>query len=58
MTTLISKPKIMMHTYNPEQMSLPTIKFLHFMVSEILRGQNFKGEGYYGKIKCQIKVTP
>ena len=27
------------------------------MVSEILPGQNFKGQGHYGKIKSQIKVT-
>ena len=25
--------------------------------SEILPGQNFKGQGLYGKIKSQIKVT-
>ena len=58
MTALISKLKIIMHTYNPKAMSLPTIKFLHFTVSEILPGQNFKGQGHYGKVKCQIKVTP
>ena len=38
-----------MHTYNPEAISLPTIKFLHFTVSKILPGQNFKGQGYYIK---------
>ena len=39
-------------------MSLPTINFLHFTVSEIWPGQNFKGQGHYGKVKSQIKVTP
>ena len=39
-------------------MPLPIINFLHFMVSEILSGQNFKGQGHYGKVKGQIKVTP
>ena len=48
----------MMHTYNPQAMFLPTINFLHFTVLEILPGQNFKGQGHYGKVKCQIKVTP
>ena len=58
MTALISKLKIMMHTYNPQPMPLPTINFLHFTVSEIIYGQNFKGQGHYGKVKGQIKVTP
>ena len=58
MTALISKLKTMMHTYNPEAMSLSTINLLHFTVSEILPGQKFKGQGHYGKVKCQIKVTP
>ena len=39
-------------------MPLPTINFLHFTVSEILSGQNFKGQGHYSKVKGQIKVTP
>ena len=58
MTTLISKLKIMMHIYNPEAMSLQTINFLQLTISEILLIQYFKDEGYYGKMKCQIKVTP
>ena len=32
-------------------MPLPTINFLHFTVSEILSGQNFKGQGHYDKVK-------
>ena len=39
-------------------MSLPTINFLHFTVSEILPGQDFIGQGHYGKLYGQIKVTP
>ena len=42
MTGLISKLNTMMHTYNPYAMSLPTINFLRFTVSEILPGQNLK----------------
>ena len=57
MTALISKLKTMMHTYNPNQCPYPTINFLHLTVSEILPGQNFKGQGHYGKIKDQIKVN-
>ena len=48
---------MMLHTNNPRPMSLPNINFLHCTVSEILPGQNFKGQGHYGKVKCQIKVT-
>ena len=58
MTALINKLKTMMHTYNPKAMSLRIVNFLYFTVSDILPGQNFKGQGYYGKVKCQIKVTP
>ena len=39
-------------------MSLSTINFLHFTVSDILPGQNSKGQRHYDKVKCQIKVTP
>ena len=58
MTALSSKVKIMIHTYSSLAMSVPTINFLQSMVSEILPGQNSKGQGYYSKIKGQIKVTP
>ena len=47
-----------LHTYNSQQMSLPSIIFLHLTVSEILPGQDFIGQGHYSKIKGQIKVTP
>ena len=47
-----------LHTYNPQPMSLPSINFLHFTVSEIYPGQDFIGQGHYGKVKGQIKVTP
>ena len=39
-------------------MSLPSINFLHLTVSEIQPGQDFIGQGHYGKVKGQIKVTP
>ena len=32
------------------------LKTIHFTVSEILPGQNFKGQGHYGKLKAQIDV--
>ena len=41
---------------SPIEKSLQSIDFLQLTVSEIL--QNFKGQGNYGKIKGQIKVTP
>ena len=36
-------------------MSLPSINFLHLTVSEIWPGQNFIGQGHYGKVKGQIR---
>ena len=39
-------------------MSPPSNNFLHLTVSEIQPGQDFIGQGHYGKIKGQIKVTP
>ena len=32
---------MMLNTYTPQQMSLPSINFLHLMVSEIQPGQSF-----------------
>ena len=46
------------HTYNSQPMSLPSINFLHLMVSEIQPGQDFIGQGLYCKVKGQINVTP
>ena len=34
-------------TNNLYAISLPSINLLHLMVSEILPGQNFKGQGHY-----------
>ena len=34
-------------------MPLPAINFLHFTVSEILSGQEFKGQGHYDKVKSR-----
>ena len=38
-------------------MSLPSVNFLHFTVSKILPVQDLKDQGYYSKVKDQIKVT-
>ena len=34
-------------------MSLPSINFLHHTVAEIHPGQDFKGQGHYGKVKSR-----
>ena len=34
-------------------MSLPRMNFLHLAVSEIQPGQDFKGQGHYGKVKSR-----
>ena len=47
-----------LHTYNPQPMSLLCINFLHLTLTEIEPGQDFIGQGHYGKVKGQIKVTP
>ena len=49
---------MMLHTCNPPPMSRSSINFLHLTFSEISPGQNFIGQGHYGKVKGQIKVTP
>ena len=49
---------MMLHTYNPQPMSLPNINFLYHPVSEIQPRQDFTGQGHYSKVKAQIKVTP
>ena len=47
-----------LHAYNTQPMSLPSNNFLILMVSEIRPGQDFIGQGHYGKVKGQIMVTP
>ena len=49
---------MMLHTYNPTSVSVLSIHFLHLTVSEISPGQDFIGQGHYGKVKGQINVTP
>ena len=39
-------------------MPLPSINLLHLTVSEIEPRQDFIGQGHYGKVKGQIKVSP
>ena len=46
-----------LHTYNPNQCPKPSVNFLHLTVSKIYPGQDFIGQGHYGKVKGQIKVT-
>ena len=48
----------MLDTYNCPPMSLSSINFLHLTVSEISPGQDFIGQGHYGKVKGQIKIRP
>ena len=38
-------------------MTLPSINFLQVTVSKIYPRQDFIGQGHYGKVKGQIKVT-
>ena len=47
-----------LHTYNLQPMPLPSIDFLHLMISEIYLGQDYINQGHYSKVKGQIKVTP
>ena len=47
----------MLHTYNPQPMSLPSINFLHLMVPKIEPRQEIKIQGFYAKDKDEIKVT-
>ena len=46
---------MMLHTYNPQPISLASIKFLHLTGSEIQPGQDFIGQDHY-KVKGEIKV--
>ena len=39
-------------------MKIANINFLHLTVSKIWPGQDCIGQGYYSKVKDQIKVTP
>ena len=47
-----------LHTYNPQPVSLPSMNFLHLTVAETMSGQEIIGQGYYGKVKGQIKAAP
>ena len=40
-----------LHTFTPKPMSLPSINFLHLIVSEILPREDFTGQAHYGKVK-------
>ena len=42
---------MMLHTLNAQPMSLISINSLHLTVAEIQHGQDFIGQGHYGKVK-------
>ena len=42
-----------LHTYNPQPMLMSSINFLHLTASEISPGQDFIGQGHYGKVKSR-----
>ena len=42
-----------LQNYNHQPMSLPSINFLPLTVSEIQPGQDFIGQGHYGKVKSR-----
>ena len=44
---------MMMHTYNPQPMSLQSINFLHRRFSEIQPGQDFQTQGRCSKVKSR-----
>ena len=48
---------MMVHTYNPQPMSLPNINFLLLTAFEKQPGQDFIGQGHYNRVKGQIKVS-
>ena len=47
-----------LHAYTLNQCPYQVSISNTFTVSEIEPRQYFKGQGHYGKVKCQIKVTP
>ena len=46
-----------LHPYYPQPMSSPSISFLHLTVSEIYPGQDFTGQGHYGKGQIKVPLT-
>ena len=49
---------MMLHTYNPQPMSLSGINSPHPTVPEILSGQDFSDQGHCGMVKGQARVIP
>ena len=45
------RPHVDVAHLNFQQISQPSIDFLHLMVPKILPRQDFKGQGQYGKVK-------
>ena len=48
-----SNHTITLHTRNLQPMSLPSINFLHLMVSKIQPGQDFIGQGHCSKVNSR-----
>ena len=46
---------MMLHTFNPAPMSLPSINFLYLTVSEIWPGKDFIVQGHFGKFKVKSR---
>ena len=47
-----------LHTYNTRPMSVPNINFQPTYGFQNIARQGIIGQGHYGKVKGQIKVTP
>ena len=46
---------MMLHTFNPKAMSLPSIIFLHRTFAETYTGQDIMGQGHKGKVKVKSR---
>ena len=42
---------MMLQTCTPQPMSLPSINFLHIVISKLETAQDFKGQAHYGKVE-------
>ena len=49
---------MMLHTYNPQPRSLPSINFLHLAVYKMWPRKEFQTHSHYNKVKSPIKVGP
>ena len=44
-----------LHAYIPQQISLPSINFLHLTVSKIYPKQDFIDQGHYDKARLKVQ---